>query len=84
MKERERTDVFKCMTVTLALVQNLPFCVKRIATGPLATHQISLQSVQQFPRYGEGMHTCTHVQLYPPGTAARAHVPNINFCKALS
>ena len=25
-----------------------------------------------------------HVQLYPPGAAARAHVPNINFCKTIS
>ena len=42
MNERERTDVLKCMTVTVALVQNLPSCVKRIATGPLVTHQISV------------------------------------------
>ena len=68
----------------IALVQNLPSYVKRIATGRLATHQIPVQSVEPFPRYVEGMHTCTHVQLYPPGTAARAHIPNINFRKTLS
>ena len=84
MNEREREDVLKCVTVTLALVQNLPSCVKRIATGHLVTHQISVQSVQPYPRYGEGMHTCTRVQLYPPGIAARAHVLNINFRKTLS
>ena len=59
MNERERKIVLKNVTVTLALMQNLPSCVKRIATGPLATHQISVQSVQPFPRYGEVMHTCT-------------------------
>ena len=50
MNERERIDVLKCVTVTLALVQNLPSCVKRTATAPLATHHISVQSVQPFPR----------------------------------
>ena len=34
--ERERIDVLKCVAVTLVLVQNLPSCVKPIATGPLA------------------------------------------------
>ena len=29
------------------------FCVKRIASGPLTSHQISAQSVQPFPRYGK-------------------------------
>ena len=46
MNEREPIDVLKCVTVTFALVQNLIIRVKRIATGPLATHQISAQSVQ--------------------------------------
>ena len=45
MNERERKDVIKCVAVTLAVVQNLPFCVKRIAAGPLATQQILVQSV---------------------------------------
>ena len=36
MNEWERIHVLKCVTVTLALVQNVPTCVKRIATGPLA------------------------------------------------
>ena len=58
MKERERVDVLKCVTITLALVRNLPSLVKRIATSPLATHKISVQSVQPFPRYGKGMRTC--------------------------
>ena len=39
-----------------------PFCVKRIASGPLITHQVSVQSVPPFPRYGKG------------GTSARAHM----------
>ena len=34
-------------------------CVKRIACGPLTTHQISTQSVQPFPRYGNEVRTCT-------------------------
>ena len=71
MNELEPIDVLKCATVTLPLVRNLPPFVKRIATGPLATHQ-SVQSVQPFPRYGKA------------GTSARAHVllcPTINFCK---
>ena len=57
MNERERKHVLKCVKVT-------------IATGPLATYQISVQSVHPFPGYGEGMHTCTRAA----GTAARAHV----------
>ena len=83
MNERDGMDALKCETVTLALVQNLPSSVKRKATGPLATHQISVQSVQPFPRYGKGMRTCTRTAV--PGTAARAHVPNpnISFCKTL-
>ena len=34
MNEREGTHGLKCVTVTLALVQNLPSCVKRIAQLP--------------------------------------------------
>ena len=64
MNERERMDVFKCVAVTLALVQNLPFCVKRMTTGPLATHQISVQSVQPFPRYGKGMRTYSRARAF--------------------
>ena len=63
MNERERMNVLRCVTVPLAFAQNLPPCVKRKATGPLSTHQISVQSVQPFPRYGTGK-----------GTAARAHM----------
>ena len=81
MNERERIDVLKFVTVTLALAQNLPSCVKRIATGPQATHQISMQSVQPFRDTKKGC-AHAHVQLYPPGTAAR--VPSINFGKTLS
>ena len=60
MNERGRIDVLKCVTVMLALVQNLPSYVKQKATGPLAAHQISVQSVQPFPRYVKGMHTCRY------------------------
>ena len=82
MNEWERVDVLKCVTVTLAVVQNLQSCVKRITTGPLATNQISVQSAQPFPRlrdYVQITRLRDYVQLYPEGTAARKHVPNINF-----
>ena len=45
------------------------FCVKRIASGHLITHQVSAQSIPNtesiqihtipFPRYGKGVRTCT-------------------------
>ena len=86
MNERGRIDVLKCVTVTHASVQDLPSSVKRKPTGPLATQLISVQSVQPFSRYGEGMHNCihAHVQLYSPGTAARETAPNIIFRETLS
>ena len=59
MNEWERMDVLKCVTVTLVSVQNLPSRVKRLAAGPLATHQISVQSVQPFPTYRKRVRTCT-------------------------
>ena len=86
MNERERIDVLKCAAATLALGQNLPSCVKRIATGPLATYQISVQSVEPFPRYGKGMRlrTCTLAAVHSGDSCTRANVPIINFCKTLS
>ena len=39
-------------------MQNLQSCVKRTANGPLATHQISAQSVQPFQRYEKRVRTC--------------------------
>ena len=56
MNERERIDVLKFVTVTLA---NLSSYVKGIATGLLATLQISVLSVQPFPKYGKGVRTCS-------------------------
>ena len=57
MSERERIDVHKCVTVTHPHVRKCrrtpPWTlVKRLANGSLTTHQISAQSVQPFPRYG--------------------------------
>ena len=51
--------MLKFVTVTLALEENLPSCVKTIATDPLATHEISVHFVQLFPRYGKGMRQCS-------------------------
>ena len=47
-----------------------PFCVKRIARGPLITHQVSAQSVLPLPRSEKG---CT-----------RAPVPHLNLDKTPS
>ena len=83
MNEGEQIDVLKCVTITVALVQNLPFCVKSMATGPPATHHVSVQSVEPFPRYGKEMRTCT--RLYPPGTAhARTYLISTFIKKQLS
>ena len=59
INEQERIDVLKCVTVARGLVQIS--CVKRIASGPLATHQISVRSVRPFPIYGKGEHLHLHM-----------------------
>ena len=46
------------------------FCVKRIASGPLTTHQVSAQSIQPFPRY-EKRCACAHVHLHPTITFSK-------------
>ena len=74
MNERERTDVLKCLYAVQLHVRPCKYsqsCVKRIDSGPLATHQVSAQSVQPSPRYGKGVRTCTCT-------------PTINFCKTPS
>ena len=58
MDERERTDVLKVRTVTRALVRISPSFLKRIARGPLSTHQVPAQFVQPILRYKKGVRTC--------------------------
>ena len=82
MSERGRIDVLKCMTADVRKCRYPPPCVKCIAGGPLATHQISVWSVRPFPRYGKG------------GTSAPAHadvpihsvqrIPSSTFVKGLA
>ena len=52
-----------CVQLYLRLGRYPPSCVKRIASGPLTTHQISAQSVHSFQRYRKGACTCTRTRV---------------------
>ena len=73
MNERERIYVLKCVTVTLALVQNIPSCVKHIALVPSHTPNVSavrpaVLEVRKRDAIAH-MHTCSctlRVELHVP------------------
>ena len=74
MKERERKDVLKWVVQLHVRSCGHPLSsIKRTASGPLTTHQVSAQSVQPFTRHGKGdtsaraqvrKRTCTPVNFY--------------------
>ena len=66
---RSEQTCLKCVQLHVRSCGYPPAFVKRIASGPLVTHQVSAQSFQPFPRYEKGVCTCSCV---PPLTFVTA------------